>query len=337
MRGLFISLAGMACLLLCAVSLAWADEKPAEPVTYARVLAGNVVPLKLKLHEMDAAWMQMRIAAHGGGDLELAMLSSQQLGYSSVYFTRGQILTIGDERYLVTYSILRRIIRQTGEATLPEPLTPDMVANISLLDERNIGNLLDIRPVEFGPPVPGVAVAPAPLTPTPVPNPTPTPATVNPPPFVAPAPPATPAEDDPKVRAQQIASLTNLRQLALAMLVWAQEHNGALPPLNDATALKAALKVEEKYYAHPTTHEPYLLNGKLAGASLNEIPNPMQIVLAYEAAPGPDGKRGVAYVDGHGERLTESKWTEVKARSGIADTPAAPPPATTAPVLPTLK
>jgi prepilin-type processing-associated H-X9-DG protein len=37
----------------------------------------------------------------------------------------------------------------------------------------------------------------------------------------------------------------------------------------------------------------------------------------YETKPGADGKRAVAYADGHVKRLTASEWANAKTKSHI--------------------
>ena len=334
---------------LLAVPAAWGQPPvhgsgglpPAEPVTFTAVLTGKVVPLAIKAQDMDTTWSRFYLAGQGGGEVEVALLAALQIdpGNIMVYYTRGQILTIGAESYLVAYSPPVKLpsARKTGmpgEVKSIEPLTPDTSLGISLLNTHTCGSMLAIHPVEGGK---EVAVVPPDIKPPFANNPPPAganppPAGVNPPPAGANPPPAVviplPPPDDEKL---QKISMNNLSQLAMKILNWAQEHNENLPPMKDVAVLKASLKADEKLYFPPGSKEAYQFNSSLSNVGLGDIPNTALMALVYEANPAPDGKRAVAYLDGHTERVTEVKWAAVKKASGIADQPAPAPGAAAAP------
>ena len=62
---------------------------------------------------------------------------------------------------------------------------------------------------------------------------------------------------------------------------------------------------------------PYLYNTKLGGKALGAFDDPKEVVLFYEQTPTEDGKRIVAFLDGHVEMVSEVHWMELADRWGI--------------------
>jgi len=324
-----ITLTGAVAILLFAIPFVHGQApmrglggQPAEAMSYLTVMSGNFMPLSYKLQELDTTWRKMRLAAQGGGEPELALSAQLDPGFC-VYYTRGQTVLIGNETYLVAYCPPAKppSLRKAGtpaEIRPPDVLGPETVLSLSLLNVRTIGSILSIRPVE------GVKNAVAPPPPVGE-NP---PAGANPPPFAVvpppPPPPPAPAVDTEKL---QKLSLDNMRQLAMKIVLWAQDHNDNLPAMKDVTTLKGNLKAEDKLYLQPGSKDPYQFNSSLGGVRLDDIPAPAQMALVYEANGDADGKRAVVYLDGHGERVTDVKWEEIKKRSGITEPPAPAPAA----------
>jgi hypothetical protein len=89
-------------------------------------------------------------------------------------------------------------------------------------------------------------------------------------------------------QAQQAVALSNARQVGLALMMYAQDHDEALPVAGE---LRSGLA-------------PYLKNGDFVegfvftylGGKLNEVQSPRQTELGYVTAPG---GRVVVYADGH--------------------------------------
>ena len=109
-------------------------------------------------------------------------------------------------------------------------------------------------------------------------------------------------------KARQSSCLSNIRQLTLATLQFAQEHNDTLPsafnwaksvePYAKNSMIFQCVSVEAK----PGTH--YAMNPSLSGRKLDGIAKPNQAVLIYEVQNGQPALRhndgmNVGYVDGH--------------------------------------
>ncbi len=107
-------------------------------------------------------------------------------------------------------------------------------------------------------------------------------------------------------KAQQTACLSNLTQIGLAFHMYAADNDGTLPPTDSwREALKPYLDAEEVYTC-PSTGERYVFNEAIGGKNIDELSNPSQTPMAWDAPPeydpetGPHvGKFNVLWVDGH--------------------------------------
>jgi hypothetical protein len=116
------------------------------------------------------------------------------------------------------------------------------------------------------------------------------------------------------------ASLMRLRQLAKALMLYAQDSDEQFPPLKDAATAKKALLAYvrgEAVFVHPRTGEPYQPNPALSRQHLATIAEPWKTAAFYEARPAADGTRGVVFSDGHASRVTEAEWPEIKRASSL--------------------
>ena len=119
-------------------------------------------------------------------------------------------------------------------------------------------------------------------------------------------------------KARETSSLSNLKQLALATLMYAQDHDEVFPPLADAAKTHASLMPylrEERVFTPPNKRATYIANAALSRKNLAIIPEPSNCLLFYESTPSSLGKRSVVFADGHAHTIPESEWLRVKARS----------------------
>lgn len=120
-------------------------------------------------------------------------------------------------------------------------------------------------------------------------------------------------------------SLSNLKQIGLAMIQYVQDYDEKLPPMKSAAVAKKALYPfvkDDAVFQQPQTHEPYQPNTSLSGRSLASFERPAEMVIYYEAGPAPDGTRGVVFLDGHARRIRESEWPALKSASHVPNVPA---------------
>jgi hypothetical protein len=117
-------------------------------------------------------------------------------------------------------------------------------------------------------------------------------------------------------------SVMNLHQIGLAWMMYADDNNDKLPDLSDAQSMKIAFarylgKGGEKAFVHPKTGKPYQPNSSLTYKERKGFNAPSGLAVVYEDEPARDGTRGVLFGDCHVERVTESRWQELKKTSNI--------------------
>lgn len=135
-----------------------------------------------------------------------------------------------------------------------------------------------------------------------------------------------------KIKSQSISAMTNLRQIGLAAILYAEDHTGCLPMSYGAIT----------NYLHgdavtidPVSGERFIYVG--GGQQLSNL-KPTESVLAY--SPTDKKSRSVLFADGHVELANGKRFAEltnrglvqlaladVPARSRLAEAPATPPPA----------
>lgn len=118
-------------------------------------------------------------------------------------------------------------------------------------------------------------------------------------------------------KARETKSLSNLRQLALSAVMYAQEHDERLPAIKTTADITKLLSIPSVVLVSPCTNEPYAFNYYFSGRSLGSIPEPQIRIIFYEKNPGPDGMRCVAFLDGHVELVQSFAWEDVKRRSKL--------------------
>ncbi len=121
-------------------------------------------------------------------------------------------------------------------------------------------------------------------------------------------------------QALRVTSMSNLRQLATAVSLYAQDHNETLPQLTSAKDLQTALGDligSDSIFLHPASKKPYVVNTRLSKRTLASIAHPELVIIFYDPVPDAAGFRCAAFVDGHVEYLSPEAWTKMKSKSGI--------------------
>lgn len=135
---------------------------------------------------------------------------------------------------------------------------------------------------------------------------------------------ALPALAQARGAARNVASLNNMRQITMAMIIHEQD-KGALPP-NLGALLDAKLVADAKILVAPGDPAPpqvggrpcsyvYCLDGH-AGAKLGlaKIEDPARTPVLWERQAFRQGRRGVAFADGHVETMDEAAFQQALVR-----------------------
>ena len=217
-----------------------------------------------------------------------------------VYYSRGEMTRIGRQTFLVAYHAEITRPEYAAVDTTPNtvegrqrlsrslrtirPLTPNTLLHLSLLNPSTAGNLMDIRPFNLRQ---EMAEANKPMREIPGA-------------FLA-----------ARQQAARFATVSSLKQLGLAIQMYAQDHDQRLPPLRTMQESRSVLMEYVKsaaVFAHPISHQPYQPNSAMDGKSLGELSDPATAVLFYEATPADDGTRAVLFANGAVMRLPDALW-----------------------------
>ncbi len=277
--------------LILIIALLMALPGFAQETTMADVMAGKTIPLSLKLGQLDGSWRCMTPTPVSDAAEALVKMITAQMHQPltpNTEYTRGQTLVMGGETYLIAYAPAppplptREQLQQGGG--LPAPLTADSEVFLTLLNIRTMGNLLNIHPFDLKQ--------------------------------------ETAEKQGIATNDAQLQSEKNLRQLAIANMMYAQDHNEQFAAMEDPEQWAAALKIDKQLLTRPGTNELYQLNTALSKQALGKIADPTNTVLAFEATPWPDGTRCVAFVDGHVLAVNEQQWQALMKLGNNAGIPA---------------
>jgi beta-lactamase regulating signal transducer with metallopeptidase domain len=137
-------------------------------------------------------------------------------------------------------------------------------------------------------------------------------------------------------------STGNLKRLAIALAMYAQDYDEQLPPMKDAGSTRRVLlpyvRHDETVFVSPRTRQPYHTNASISGARVSTVilyrdpqmrrpyarykatiaPERAAVTVTYyEATPAPDGTRFVLFLDGSVMRVRETDWLRIRQESGI--------------------
>ncbi len=281
-------------ILMMLLALATTVSAREEPVSFKELLSGKTVPLTLKLKDLNGDWRRVSV----GGATEAAnpiraytALLGLGAGGNS-YYTKGDTVTIEGETYFIAYRVQTKLMdyaalmrggMRPDQMPKPEPPTPDSLLTLSLVHLRDAGSLNDIRPFDLETELTGGDTSPAAL-------------------------------EEAREKAAQATGLQNLRAIGVALLAYARDGDKSLPPMQDAAAAKKALQPytkDDSVFTPPSQPNP-----SLSGKKLANFPKPEETVAFYENKPTND-TRGVLFLDGHTERIAETKWPALKKISNI--------------------
>lgn len=323
-----VLLFGTFTLLLAAMQPVWcqAPATPAAPpspaaqpsaseqaVTFPDLLQGKLCPLMLKVGELNAQWRQITVMMKQSGqgspidpsatnedqqqDRALQIVLALQRALSPTmadYFTRGQTFAVGEETFLIAYQLPRTTYDVQSFTFVaqnpPQPVTEGTLLQLSLLNLHAIDGLANIRPFDMR------SINELNLA-------------------------AYNQFCISQLKTLRLTSSNNLRQLAASLQMYAQDHDEQFPIIDTWTE---SINVEPSIMTSPISLAQYVYNPHLSGAAIGNIPDPTVVPLVWDPIPDLEGKRLVAYVDGHIGEVKEHEWQELLKNNNIRG-PVGPP------------
>lgn len=284
----------------------------AQNFDFETLLGGQDYPFTLKPSALDSSWRRVNLGSPTA-DLTRMMLTRGANVVPDIAYTRGQTVQTGKEIYLVIYRVQTprdpairrrwwvrdRAGKDVGDNAVGGKIPFDAVLGLSLVNLKTMGDLNDIRAFN-------------------------------------------PKTDVETMRDSETndneESVSNLKQVGLALLQYTQDYDEKLPPMRSATSVRqittnrdprraTVQEVLQPYarsveiFRHPRTRELYRPNAWLSRKSLAQIENLEQDLTAtvafYEASPWRDRKRAVLFLDGYVRRVREEEWISLKRASHI--------------------
>jgi hypothetical protein len=296
------ALAGCLVALLAAPAFSDVGES-----SLADVIAGTSIPHTIKLKELTPDWRRVTVAGEMMLGMGGIMQSSMQMlgsmfggsgGASDAIYTRGATIKIAGQEYMIGYRLpspgidigaimARGAQGRAAPPNLPKraPVTPESELSLVLVNLRAIASFSDLHPFDM-------AEAMKPATPSFFEN----------------------LFNKSKEKAEATSAVSGMKQLALGVLMYCQDYDETLPPMRDAASLKRTVLPyvkSESLFRSPTSGQPFLPNPHLAGRRLSQLGQPSGAVMLYSAAPGPDGRRVVARLDGTVRTVGAEEWKKL--------------------------
>jgi hypothetical protein len=303
-------------LLTALLALAALTASAQAPSPLADLLTGKKAPLTIVLKDMGLTWRTFRVqdqALAGITDVVMAAMATQGVELaSSEYYTKGDTLVVGTETYLIAYQTERKAVdvMQLGnifngysgsgdekEKPAPTFMTADTKFVLSLLNQRTMGNVMNVKQVNVEKMLADEAVRKT-------------------------------AWETKEQLARRERSRTNLQNLA-GNIANGSRHSGNYK-LPSMASIDTAMQNNNGYYGgyygnnanmrlQPDTKEPYRTNPLLSGKDIRHISNTNEMILFYENTPQADGARYVAFLDGHVSLVTAEAWPMVKKISRLPE------------------
>ena len=264
------------CLTAAAVLPAHADSAP----DFKEFLSGSSRPLTMKFKDLTPRFRRFKMGQQGDtfSNYMQSMVGTKGIE-TGVYYTTGETVSIGEESYLVAYRSqlppdLTAIMNHGhGDPVVPVKPGPNTELVLSLLNLRNAGSLNDIRTF------------------------------------------------DPKLDMQTptegaAVSLRTLVILARGVRTAISAHNNVVPKVGAVVTpeLRRAFYPhvhDERTWRNPMNDQFYKPNPAISGLKYDRVLNAKYVPAFYEAETAGDGTRGVAFLDGHAERLAAARWERI--------------------------
>ncbi len=312
-------------LLFCGASRAQ-EANDATKNIFAALDSRNI-PSRMQGKNLTAAWRVLRADESFDQTVLMQMVGMQQPSkvspWNGFYYTRGDVLAVGGQIYLIAYSVQppqseeererqKQYLRamQNGGADIgmekqksPLPLEENTSLVLSLVSLEGSKSLNSIRAFD-------------------------------------------PAKDlltdaekiKSETKVMRSISQTNLKQVGLGLMMYVQDYDEKLPPMRAARSAAEVTSLNNNWaesnapvqsvlapytrntqlFLHPKTGRPYLPNYKISRFILLAIKSPSTTFAFYEDAPDAEGMRNVLFLDGHVKAFSEAEFQKMRKVQGIS-------------------
>lgn len=218
--------------------------------------------------------MGFAMRSGGGGEGGEQEQQMQLLSVLDASWTKGDAVTLGGETYLVTYRM------DLGLAEMAAEKMPEIELRLHLVNWKSISMIS---------PMPHVTKQ----------------RLID----LSKSGGASPAEAPGDGKA---ATISNAKQIGLAMLMYSADWDDVLPYPQSTKAVQFVTQPYVKNLDIWKTHNPnagqFQFNMALGGVLTTSVENPNEVPVFYESITWPDGTRVVVYLDGHVRAIDRAEW-----------------------------
>jgi hypothetical protein len=288
-------------VVLVAMMAPYATVLAQESQTLTQVLSGRPYALAIKPSDLTNEYRAVRISVAGASADPLASLSpylamgmssqgSELAEFGAIFdrsWTKGDVVLVEGQRFLVTYKLDLSILdfaEKNGRGEFRR--LPD-ASKVSL--KLVLVKVEGIQTIESSPTLKGEDLVR----------------------ILGAGAAITPIQANAKGQA-----LSNLKQVALGMMMYCADSDDVLPYVQGT---KAAQYVTFPYMKSIKLWESKNPNGgelrfnvALGGVSVTAIEDPSAVPLLFDSKAWPDGTRLVAFADGHVKSVDETTWKSLQ-------------------------
>lgn len=119
-------------------------------------------------------------------------------------------------------------------------------------------------------------------------------------------------QDKNQINRAKTVALTNMKQLAIGVLLYVSDYDDILPLVQDTDTIFAVtmpyLKNKQLFKSLNPSGGRINFNLNLGGVNIQKIPNPSMMPLYFDSKPWPDGLHLVGYADAHIAFANPARW-----------------------------
>ena len=119
-----------------------------------------------------------------------------------------------------------------------------------------------------------------------------------------------------EVSQRKTVALSNLRQVATALMMYVQDYDGCFPPAPTSERAFAVtypyIKFKSAFKSVNPAGGRILFNPALSSLPITALSAPAQTPLVFDELPWPDGTYLFGFADGHVKTVSPEDWIQVK-------------------------